>query len=204
MDNQTFNNAANSLPINNKIAWLKYPKLNWVYDTTRLLDFQEVSWYPFPIDGVTNTAIDSVSLDVLDLDGNDDTCVGVQLEPFPEDREHIFIKELIDIENESTKVDIIIHKGQPVEEIYYTEIYDIFTYQTKVIKSDTAPGEIELKFKSLIAWHFDKFCGIISIEYANNIMLSVQLKANDRATPLYSSEIVKKIPALYNRRHWAK
>ena len=69
---------------------------------------------------------------------------------------------------------------------------------------DITNGEIELKFRSLIAWHFDKFCGVISIEYSNNIMLSVDLRANPAAIPIYPPLIAKKIPALYNRRHWPK
>ena len=52
-----------SIPLTDKEAWLKYPKLNWVYDTARLFDFQKIEWTPFPVEGVTNSHIQPKSID---------------------------------------------------------------------------------------------------------------------------------------------
>lgn len=195
MDKKTFDIIHSSLPDSKEMAWIKYPNLNWVYNTSRLLDFQEIEWYPFFIESVTNTAILNTSLysDTIEVfNGN-------SIKWCQNDIEYIFLPKDIDMTTEHHKVDIIVHKGQPVKEIYYIE-----TDEGEILDATTAPGEIELKFRSLIAWHFDKFCGVISIEYSNNMMLSVDLKANGLALPIYPPEIVKKIPALYNRRHWTK
>ena len=35
------------IPLNDEVAYTLYPKYNWVYSTSRLLDFQKVEWTPF-------------------------------------------------------------------------------------------------------------------------------------------------------------
>jgi len=42
------------IPLNDEVAYRLYPKYNWVYSTSRLLDFQSIEWAPFEMGNLTH------------------------------------------------------------------------------------------------------------------------------------------------------
>lgn len=171
------------IPENDQEAWLKYPKINWLYDTARLLEFQKIRCYPFPIDGVTHTnlAINSMHGSILREFGA------------------VYIEPKIDIcSHTRTKVDLIIHKGTLVHEVFYTEN---LKGDIELLPQQDS-GQLELKIIGLLTWYLNKFCGVISVEYEKNVIIAVRLKPNDKAESFYPHVIYSKLKALYTRRQW--
>lgn len=178
---QDIEDIQKGIPRTDEEAWVKYPKLCWVYQTGRLLDYQKVTWYPFEIDGLTNTSLSKTSIGTNILPSNDD----------------IFIEQQLTLSDQRNKFDLVVHKGISVDIICYTE-----DAAGNVTLSEDKNGGPELIANSILAWHFSKFCGIVSFEYSGDILLAVRLKPHAKAKEFYPDHVLRNLKNLYNRRRW--
>lgn len=181
IDKHTVETIGKIIPSTDKEAWVKYPKQNWAYQTSRLLDFQGITWYPFEIKGLTKTSLSASS-----LNNN----------PINNDRE-IFITTDIELKDIRDKVDVVVHKGKIVEQIYYTE-----SSTGDIVKKSELNGAIQLILHSFIAWNFEKFCGIVSFEYVENIILAVRIRPHEKCKEFYPDHVLRGMNSLYTRRRW--
>jgi hypothetical protein len=179
------NTAQIKIPSTDKEAWVKYPKVNWVYLTHKLLEFQKIKWYPFSIEGVTNTKLASYSLGepILGTDGM------------------IYIEEELNLTDVRTKVDAVICRGQIVDEVHYTEDTEgNVTPKTTYAIS----GKVELLIQSILVWHFDKFSGIVSVEYVDDTIIAFRLTPHTYAKEFYPDHILRNLNGLYTKKKWVK
>lgn len=164
-------------------AWDKYTKLNWVYQTVNVLDFQNIKWTPF----YTKTSSWSLPSWSFNHDIHPTSTLA--------EWNSIFIEK--SLQGSLHFVDIVIHKGNIVHEFYYDKD------PGNQIRTTRSPkGELELRIKGLVTWHFSKFCGIITIGYVDDTILQINLSPNENALLSYDNDILKKIPTLYSRKKW--
>lgn len=180
------------MPLTAQEAWVKYPKLNWLYHTHRLMEFQKIEWTPFATDEAS-VALESNSLHSGTLMISNELTHSVNT--------RVYIEEMIDAHDTRNKIDIVVHKGVIVEEIHYTE-----SSYGHIIKRDSSSiaGKIELLMQSLIAWHFDKFSGIVSFEYVDGIIIAVRLTVHPKAKEFYPDHVLRNLNGLYTKKKWVK
>lgn len=169
------------IPSNDYEAWLKYPKLAWIYETKRLFEFQRLEWYPFPIDDLTTTSLPSTSIGSNILSPGKDVYIIPKLF-FPRER---------------TKFDLVIHKGKVVDSVSYTE-----NSEGVVVKNNQQNGLCFLVASSLISFHFGKFCGIVSFEHEENIIIAARLTPHIKGKYLYNDITLRNLNNLYMRKRW--
>jgi hypothetical protein len=175
----------NLIPKTDKEAWLIYPKINWLYVTHRVLEYQKINWFPFPIKNTTNTVLSDYSIDQHILSSGTG---------------NVYIEGILKSNTKRNKIDTVLHKGQIVEEIHYSEDNE----GNIAVRDEPPSGNIELLVQSIVAWHFDKFCGIISFEYDSDMILAVRLKPHDKAETFYPQYILDNMENLYYKKKWIK
>ena len=137
------------IPLDDRTAFKLYPKYNWVYSTSRLLDMQNIEWSPFPMKNL------EYPLREFGLVADDETC-GT-----------IYTRQL---EGDDITTDVAIMKG----EIKWARHHKIDKNGSKQIL-DELRGNIELRISALTTLHFQKFAGIISVDTVGHDMIAVRL-----------------------------
>lgn len=130
---------AYNIPKSDIECWGRYPKHRWVYETSRLLDVQQVNWSPFKTAELTYSASN------IFLSGNtsaDDITNGV-----------VFIKDdMINKERHVSEVFVVRGEIKHIHEI------DPFVYSTNNITD----GSVELRLNAFTSMYMSKFTGIIT------------------------------------------
>ena len=173
------------VPKNDAEAWMKYPKYNWVYDTSSILSVQHVDWTPF------KTSFNTIKLSNYNF--NRPSIVDKNCDKIYEDG-HIFVKYLDD---NITYTDIAIYKG----EAKWTQNYSCIDGVYEIKECD---GIVKLKTHAMIPLCFKKFSGLINFESHGDIITSIKLSLTDGITALYTEDQLLKIIKIYNSRPWGK
>ena len=153
-----------NIPVTDLDCWEKYPKFNWVYETTKLLDAQNVKWKPEP------TGDFIYSLDCITV-GRDI----VVPDTLPENN-NIYVKQPIAKTFLDTEVGI--QKGEVKwlqHHINGDFVEDIY-------------GEIDLRINAFVLLHLHKFNGIISIRTIDHNIYQIKLNPNKLITHKYPQE----------------
>lgn len=187
MDKQQFLNDHPNIPKDNYDAWKKYPKYNWVYQTTKLLELQGIKWSPF-IDEEKTYKIPEyslrgdISLEKIKKAVQYDTNEG-----------YIFIDEL---KGELILTDVAIYKG----DISWIQHYK--NVKNSTILLDEMNGDIKLRINAIISMHFKKYTGTISFTTIGKNIIGINLKANYDNIEHYPEDWLKKVNRLYNNKSW--
>ena len=165
------------IPLNDEVAYQLYPKYNWVYSTSRLLDFQSIEWAPFMMGNLTQ-----------------------RLEEFPLNKDGhqpgaIYTRKL---EGDALTTDVAIMKGD-LKWAAHHKIED-----GKKVLVDALRGDIELRVSALATMHFQRFAGVISVDTIGTTIIAVRLCMTADVVELYPEDWLKRVLRIYNRRPWGK
>lgn len=156
-------------------AWDRYPKHNWVYDLSRLLDAQHIKWSPFR----TDTLNDIRAVMVLD-----------SLDPFEYKTEtgFIFIKPP---DGKEVISEVYITKGD-------IKLMRHLDRKTKIdIQEDV--GEVELRLSAFNALFFQKFSGVITAISIGSDLYSIRLRPYSESALSNNPESVKLTKRIYKK-----
>ena len=154
-------------------CWDRYPKHRWVFDLSRLLDTQGVHWSPFKSEILTQRVLNMEFHTSKELDY---TPAYIYTEPFNSNR---FISELY------------IVKG----EIKLSRYFD----KNNLTQLEDNIGNMDLRANAFVSMHFQKFTGVISLEFANNIIISVKLRPQSELGIVSTNDIVKLNKRIYKK-----
>lgn len=163
------------IPLNDEVAYKLYPKYNWVYSTSRLLDFQKVEWTPF---GGGLFTQQHTEFPVIGGCG------------------YIYTMPL---EGEVLTTDVAVMKG----DIKWAK-HHIINEQGEKAVLDELRGGVELRISALTTMHFQKFAGVISVDTIGNVITSVRLCMTVDVVDQYPEDWLKRVLRIYNRRPWGK
>lgn len=162
------------IPLNDEVAYKLYPKYNWVYSTSRLLDFQNITWTPF---GGGEFTLMHSEFPVTGGGG------AIYTKPMPGDK---------------LTTDIAIMKGS----IKWAKHHNVVDGEKQVL--DELRGDIELRISALATMHFRKFAGVISVDTIGNAIVGVRLCMTADVVDQYEEDWLKRVLRIYNRRPWGK
>ena len=165
------------IPLNDEVAYQLYPKYNWIYSTSRLLDFQNIKWAPFYF-GDINYELPEFAMN-----------------PGPAGRGAIYTKEL---HGDRLTTDVVIMKGL-IKWAAHHKIED----GNKVLVDDLR-GDIELRISAMATMHFQKFAGVISVDTIGPTIIAVRLCMTADVVDQYPEDWIKRVLRIYNRRPWGK
>ncbi|MGV7235138.1 MAG: hypothetical protein ACQ9ET_02670 [Nitrosomonadaceae bacterium] len=163
------------IPLNDEVAYKLYPKYNWVYSTSRLLDFQKVEWTPFS--------------------GGDFTQMHSEF-PITGSGGAIYTRPM---EGEVLTTDVVAMKG----DIKWAKHHTLNEDGTKEVLDDLR-GNVELRISALTTMHFQKFAGVISVDTIGNVIVAVRLCMTADVVDQYPEDWLKRVLRIYNRRPWGK
>jgi hypothetical protein len=139
------------IPIDDIECWERYPKHRWVYDLSRLLDAQNIKWSLFETDALKDKELN------------------IYLESLKEieyDPGYIYINRPNGFH---TLAEVYLTKG----EIKLTRYFDKRT----LLEINEFIGNIELRVNAFVSMHFQKFTGVITMEFVGNDIMSIRLRA---------------------------
>jgi len=165
------------IPLNDEVAYELYPKYNWVYSTSRLLDFQSIAWAPFKMCKLTQR-LDEFQ---LNSDGHEPGAIYTQ-----------------EIAGDKLTTDVAIMKGE-IKWAAHHKIED-----GKKVLVDTLRGDIELRVSAMATMHFQKFAGVISVDTIGTAIIAVRLCMTADVVEQYPEDWLKRVLRIYNRRPWGK
>lgn len=164
------------IPLNDETAYRLYPKYNWVYSASRLLDMQNIEWAPFSMAGL-DFRLNEFNLIKHDTAGA------------------IYTKYM---DGERLTTDVAVMKG----EIKWAAHHKI--EGDEKILLDELRGHIELRISALTTLHFQKFAGIISVDTIGHNIIAVRLRMTTDVVDQYPDDWLKRVLRIYNRRPWGK
>lgn len=162
------------IPLNDEVAYKLYPKYNWVYSTSRLLDFQKVEWTPFGGGQFTH-----------------------QHAEFPVTPTAVIYTQ--PLEGEKLTTDVAVMKG----DIKWAK-HHIINDDGKPEVLDDLRGDVELRISALTTMHFQKFAGVISVDTIGSVIVAVRLCMTVDVIDQYPEDWLKRVLRIYNRRPWGK
>jgi len=165
------------VPLNDETAYKLYPRYNWVYSTSRILDMQNIEWAPFSMKGLDHP--------LKEFGLVDDTTGGT-----------IYTRQL---DGEKLTTDVAIMKG----ELKWAAHHKINDDGSKEL-IDELRGDIELRISALTTLHFKKFAGIISVDTIGHDIIAVRLCMTTDVVDQYPEDWLKRVLRIYNRRPWGK
>ncbi len=165
------------IPLNDHVAYELYPKYNWVYSTSRLLDFQSIKWAPF-VSGVLTHRLPEFP---LNEDGHDPGS--------------IYTNALV---GDALTTDVVVMKGA-IKWAAHHHIED-----GKKVLNDNLRGDIELRISAMATMHFQKFAGVISVDTVGPTIIAVRLCMTADVVDQYPEDWIKRVLRIYNRRPWGK
>jgi hypothetical protein len=161
------------IPVDDIECWEKYPKHRWVYDLSRLLDAQNISWSPYEIDSLPDR-----ELNIKFVTSKSNTRQpGFIYMKKPEGR-HMF-------------TEVYIVKG----EIRLMRHIDPISR----LEMDTLFGEIELRLNAFVTLYFQKFTGVITVETITNEIVRIRLCPHSDVLRETNQEVVKLLKRIYKR-----
>ena len=166
------------IPLNDEVAYKLYPKYNWVYSTSRLLDFQSIEWAPFLMGDLTYKLPEFP----LNKDGREPGA--------------IYIKQPT---GDKITTDVAIMKG----DIKWAKHHKINEDGEKEILENLR-GDVELRISALSTMHFRKFAGVISVDTIGPTIVAVRLCMTTDIVNQYPEDWLKRVLRIYNRRPWGK
>lgn len=168
-----------NVSLSDKEAWLRHPKINWMYDTSRLLESQKVDWTPFKTDISENSLLSNYidkDFSVEKVTKKDKTEPG-----------KIYTN---DITLPTKTIDVAIRKGK--------------LKWLNDRNGDKISGDTELKINSLCMLHLQRYFGFASIELdKNNKILNISFKFNKNCVPesyLEDEDLLTLLDKIYNKR----
>lgn len=156
------------IPKNDYEAWEHYPRYNWMYVTTRLLDAQRIKWSPF------RTELYSESVPVFTLHSEVTHLLDGEVFIEPDHGRHVFSEALI-------------RKG----ELKWLAHFDNGKFEEDI------NGEVELRVSAFVTLYFKKFNGIVAFETIGNHILAVKLHPTTNMLEHYPEHIVTQIRKIY-------
>lgn len=186
------------IPLTDEHAWKMYPKYNWVYSTSRLLDMQNIEWSPFYRPGFVWT------LPEFSLWSNSFwsplkpavvNSVGQRSEDFKYEG-GIFMAPIV---GEKLTTDIAILKG----EIKWAAHHRTEDDGTKTVLTELR-GDVELRISALVTLHFKKFAGVISVDTIGHDIVAARLHLTTELVSKYPEDWLTRVVRIYNRRPWGK
>lgn len=159
------------IPTSDMECWERYPKHRWVYEKTRLLDSQNITWSLF------STKTLGSALKSIDIDSREPYKAG-----------EIFVKEPHGLH---MLTEVFIVKGE-IKHIRHIDP------QSREIQSQLI-GEIELRLNAFVTLHFQKFTGIITAETYSNEIYNISLKPQSDLGQETNSDIVKLLKRIYKK-----
>ena len=176
------------IPLNDEVAYKLYPKYNWVYSTSRLLDFQNIEWAPFSMGDLT------FRLQEWPFSG-----VPIHIEPlnkFGHEAGAIYIREPV---GDKLTTDVAIMKG----DIKWAKHHILNDEGEKELLTDLR-GDVELRISALATMHVRKFAGVISVDTIGPAIVGVRLCMTADVVDQYPEDWLKRVLRRYNRRPWGK
>lgn len=165
------------VPLNDETAFKLYPRYNWVYSTSRILDMQNIEWAPFAMNGL--------DFPLKEFALVDDESGGT-----------IYTHKL---DGDKLTTDVAIMKG----ELKWVAHHKTCEDGTKELISELR-GDIELRISALTTLHFKKFAGIISVDTIGRDIIAVRLRMTTDVVDQYPEDWLKRVLRIYNRRPWGK
>jgi hypothetical protein len=161
------------IPKDDVDCWERYPKHRWVYDLSRLLDAQHISWSPYEVSMYPYRELN------------------MRLESeLPIIRQPGFIYTKTP-EGDHLTSEVYIAKG---------EIKLIRHLDSKTGKElPNLVGEVELRLNAFVTLHFAKFTGVITCETHGHDIYRIQLRAYSDLSLTTDSEIIKLTKRIYKR-----
>ena len=175
------------IPLNDEVAYKLYPKYNWVYSTSRLLDFQNIEWAPFEMGDLTYR--------VQEWPFSGIATGHTPLNAYGHEAGSVYIKEPV---GDNLTTDVAIMKGS----IKWAKHHNITDGEKHVL--DELRGDIELRISALATMHFRKFAGVISVDTIGNVIVGVRLCMTADIVDQYEEDWLKRVLRIYNRRPWGK
>jgi len=166
------------IPLNDEVAYKLYPKYNWVYSTSRLLDFQNIEWAPFLMGDLTYKLLEFA----LNKDGREPGA--------------IYIRPPV---GDALTTDVAIMKG----DIKWAKHHTISDKGEKEVLAELR-GDVELRISALSTMHFRKFAGVISVDSIGPSIIGVRLCMTADVVDQYPGDWLKRVLRIYNRRPWGK
>ena len=139
------------IPTDDIECWERYPKYRWVYDLSRLLDVQNIKWSLYE----TKTLKDKELNIYLESFQNIEYSPG-----------YIYI-------NRPTGPHILAEVYLTKGEIKLTRYFDKKTCK----EINEFIGNIELRVNAFVSIHFQKFTGVVTMEFIGNDIMSIRLRA---------------------------
>ena len=161
------------IPHDDVEAWERYPKYNWVYDLSRLLDAQHIKWSPF--------RTETLDTKMVNMKLESRTHIAFQ-------SGYIYVKAL---EGNEIITEVYITKG----EIKLMRHIDKKT--RKEIQG--VIGEIELRLSAFSTLYFQKFTGVITTESVGNDIYSIRLRPYSELAIDANTEVVKLTKRIYKK-----
>jgi hypothetical protein len=162
------------IPLNDEVAYKLYPKYNWVYSTSRLLDFQKIAWTPFEGGQFTH-----------------------ELTEFPVASGGVIYTQ--PLAGDVLTTDVAVMKG----DIKWAKHHKIDETGKKEVL-DNLRGDVELRISALTTMHFQKFAGVISVDTIGSVIVAVRLCMTVDVVDQYPEDWLKRVLRIYNRRPWGK
>lgn len=167
-----------NFPISDYEAYQKYPKLNWVYNQTRLLTEQHIEWSPFPTEALT-TGIRPFTFDTNKCEFfNDVAKLG---------NGFIYVAP---VHGDSVYTECAIVKG----EVKWMSHYD----ESFTLNADIS-GAVDLRISAFVTLFMNKFSGIISFETIDNEIYGIKLRPTQELISSYPPEASKLLKKLYKK-----
>jgi hypothetical protein len=183
------------IPLTSDVAWFMYPKYNWVYSTSRLLEMQNIDWSPLYMPGkswavpeMTDSWKETKKFSPVDYSAS--STPGQPLFG------HIFITPMV---GERLTTDVAVLKGEMKWAAHHT--VDEQGNRTLV---DGLRGDVELRISALTTLHFRKFAGVISVDTIGHDIVCARLHMTADMVDQYEADWLKKVIRIYNRRPWGK
>lgn len=163
------------IPLDDTTAYQLYPKYNWVYSTSRLLDMQNIAWSPFPRKG-------------FDFELKEFHFVG--------DSGKIYTEQM---NGDRLTTDVAVMKG----DIKWAAHHALDAQGNKTLLNELR-GDVELVISALTTLYFKKFAGIISVDTIGTKIVAVRLRMTADMVDKYPEDWLKRVMRIYNRRPWGK
>jgi len=156
-------------PTNDLDCWSRYPKFRWMYETSRLLDAQHISWNPYQTEQCSSRM---PNVELLDSKGVVCHHLG-----------YVYIQDLI---QDLNLTEVFIIKGQ-------------IKYLRHIESGGSLDGNIELHISAFVTLHFQKFTGVVTLgTHANNVF-SVKLRPVSELGVESNDEIIKLLKRIYKK-----
>lgn len=197
--------------ISHEESWEKYPKHRWIYETTRLLDVQNVPWSVYNNNYINTTPTfpnnggKAITVAMFNMG---EPCNLEAWSPMynncPFYQNRIYVNQF---EGEECTTAVAIFKG----EIKWTKQYKWASgARGGIEKAELQPeisGDIQLRISALVNLHFKKFSGAITVQSYGKDIYGVRLYLSLGEYQLFSQddpELSKHIIRIYNNRPWGK